>query len=450
MSCPPHPRGRSAEAIRKSGRPCASSSAAGRPRPDRVPVGPRSPTEGHPRLAAHQTGAGDRARAAARAAAVPGLAHAAAGGHLRPVVRVQRLLDVVGAVRAAGADRPDLVDPLRLVDRRRLGPGGQALLLVQAHRVLAQPTAVEGRGQVERAGVGQPRGGDGALDGVVDGRQRAVVGPVGVGVPEAAAAGVLPGVAALGVPEPRGPRDRRGVGLHEQGPRGVAVAGVAHRGTQVREAGGDPRADGVDVGRGEVRRHRAVVVAVVLPPGGGVEEVGHAGGDDVGEVEVVAADGDDDQLDVVGRRELLQGLGLADVAGAVVVEVQAGLEVAARGVGDRLRARAGEVLAEGAGADEDLGGLAAVAAVDGLAAGGVPVRRGAQRVGVGGVAVRRAGPAPGLAGDVGVADADDVRRADAGPVGVRARGGGAGQGAAGQDGEQSDQQKQDGRGYGPA
>ena len=360
---------------------------------------------------------------------------------------MQRLLDVVRAVGAAGADGADLVDPLGLVDGGGLGPGGQPLLLVEPHAALAQAPAVEGRGQVEGAGVGQAGGGDGALDGVVDRGQGAVVGPVGVLVPEAAATRALPGVAALGVAEARGLRDRRGVGLHQERPGVVGVPGVAHGGAQVGEGGGDARADGVDVGRGEVRGDRAVVVAVVLPPARGVEEVRDAGGDDVGEVEVVAADGDDDELDVVRGRELLQRLGLADVAGAVVVEVQPGLEVAAGGVGGGLRARAGEVLAEGAGADEHLRRLAAVAAVDRLAVRGVPVGRGAQRVGGGRAAVRRPGPAAGLTGDVGVTDGDDVRRADAGPVRAGAGGGGAGQRAAGEDGQQGRQEQQHHRGH---
>ena len=85
-----------------------------------------------------------RAGAAARRAAVVRLPHAAAQRQLRPVVRVQRLLDVVRAAEH-GRDGADLVDPLGLVHRARRCPGRQALLLEQPDGVLAQPAAVEGR-----------------------------------------------------------------------------------------------------------------------------------------------------------------------------------------------------------------------------------------------------------------------------------------------------------------
>src|SRR4051812_44839792 len=150
----------------------------------------------HARLAGgREAGTGDRARAAARRAAVVGLADATAQGQLTPVVGVERLLHLVGAEdRRHGAD---LVDPLALVDRAGLRPGAQALLLQQADRVLAQPVAVERRLELEDAHVGQAGLRRRVLDRVVDGRQRRVVGPVGVVVPEAAAAGVLAGVARL-------------------------------------------------------------------------------------------------------------------------------------------------------------------------------------------------------------------------------------------------------------
>ena len=84
------------------------------------------------------------ARAAARRAAVVGLAHAVAQRPLAPVVGVQRLLDVVRA-----EDRRDACGSARstrcLVDRAGALPGRDALLLEQADRVLAQPAAVERR-----------------------------------------------------------------------------------------------------------------------------------------------------------------------------------------------------------------------------------------------------------------------------------------------------------------
>src|SRR4051812_9068090 len=98
--------------------------------------------ERHARLAGgRQAGAGDRAGAAARGAAVVGLADATAQRQLTPVVGVQRLLDLVGPEHRR--DGADLVDPLALVDRAGLGPGAQALLLQQPDGVLAQPAAVE-------------------------------------------------------------------------------------------------------------------------------------------------------------------------------------------------------------------------------------------------------------------------------------------------------------------
>src|SRR5581483_4293978 len=94
-----------------------------------------------------------------------------------------------------------------------------------------------------------------------------------------------------------------------------------------------------------------------------------------------------------------------------------------------LGARAGEVLAENAPADVDLGGLRAVTAGDQF--GGVPgvvvVGGFAERVDPGGAFVGVAGPASGLAGDVGVAEADDGGRAFAGAFGAGAAGVDAGQ-----------------------
>ena len=58
------------------------------------------------------------------------------------------------------------------------------------------------RGQVEPLHAGDAGGGHRGGDGAVDGRQRGAVGPVGVLVPEAAAADGLPGQLALAVAEP--------------------------------------------------------------------------------------------------------------------------------------------------------------------------------------------------------------------------------------------------------
>jgi len=108
---------------------------------------------------------------------------------------------------------------------------------------------------------------------------------------------------------------------------------------------------GRDVRRGEERRDFGVVLAVVLRPPAGEVPVRHAGLDDVGEVVVVGADPQCDQRDVVRGGVLLERLGLADVAVAVGVEVDAGLEVAVRVV--RRRAGPAEI-GPGARWKEDL------------------------------------------------------------------------------------------------
>ena len=183
---------------------------------------------------------------------------------------------------------------------------------------------------------------------------------------------------------------------------------------------------GGDVARGEVRGDAAVVLAVVGEERRRPEEVGDALLHDRAEVEVVAADRDDHHRHVVAGRELLQHLRLAEVAGAVVVEVEAGLEVAvAVGEGRRLRAGAGEVHAVHPSPDVGLGRLAAVAAGNHLrgVAGVVVVRRRAQRVGVRRRGVRAARPPAGLAGDVGVTHRDHPGSAGAGTVRRRGRGG---------------------------
>src|SRR5207302_6726439 len=141
------------------------------------------------------------------------------------------------------------------------------------------------------------------------------------------------------------------------------------------------------------------------------------------------ADRDGHQGDVVRGGEVLQHARLAVVAGAVVVEVEAGLEVVAavperRGLG----AGAGEVDAVDAAPDVGLGGVRAVAAVDllGGVVGVVVVGGGAEGVDVLLAGVGVAGPAARFAGDVRVADGGDPGRAHAGTVGVRGHGGGQG------------------------
>ena len=154
--------------------------------------------EGQARLAVQQPRSRRGAGTTAWGPAVPGLADAAAQGELAPVVRVQGFLDVVVGARCG--HRADLVDPLALVDRTRSLPAA-VVRLDQVVGVLAQAVAVEGARQVERLDVGQAGVARGAEDRGVDRRQGRGVGPVGIGVPEAAAAGALPGVAGLAVPE---------------------------------------------------------------------------------------------------------------------------------------------------------------------------------------------------------------------------------------------------------
>ncbi len=187
----------------------------------------------------------------------------------------------------------------------------------------------------------------------------------------------------------------------------AAVARVRHRRGDVLQAGLDFALDLRNVARGEVVRDRAFFAAVRGPPFRRQQPVLHARLHDAREVEVVAADRHRDELDVVTGGEVLQHQGLPFVA-ARVVEVEPGLEQPfgreARGLGPG----AGEVLAVDRAPDVDLGRLGAVAAFDQFAgAGGVVVIGArAERVDLGGAAVRVAGPASGLAGDVGVAEAD--------------------------------------------
>ena len=103
---------------------------------------------------------GSHAGAAARRAAVVGLAHAVAQRQLRPVVRVQRLLDVV-----VGAEAVDTVRIRWIHSMWSTAPGlfqvRVARLLEQADRVLAQPAPVERALQLHdlhvRSGRSAPR-----------------------------------------------------------------------------------------------------------------------------------------------------------------------------------------------------------------------------------------------------------------------------------------------------
>src|SRR5215212_8353833 len=108
----------------------------------------------------------------------------------------------------------------------------------------------------------------------------------------------------------------------------------------------------------------------------------------------------------MGCRVRLQRLRLADMPGPVVIEVEPWLEVTAAGVRrcGRLGARACEVLADYAAADDGLIRLRTVTATDGLAAVRrvVVVRRRPERIDVA-LGARVPGPAPGLARDVRVA-----------------------------------------------
>src|SRR5450756_762231 len=69
--------------------------------------------QGHPRFPSDQSGPGDSAGPTADHTAVPDLAQAASQAHLRPVVRMQRLLHEVAG--PDGGDGADLVDPLGVV-----------------------------------------------------------------------------------------------------------------------------------------------------------------------------------------------------------------------------------------------------------------------------------------------------------------------------------------------
>ena len=262
-------------------------------------------------------------------------------------------------------------------------------------------------------------------DGIVDGRHRGVVRPVGVVVPEPAATRRLPGVSRLRVAEPGALRNRRRVRLHDDLVRAVGVAVVQHRLTNVQDGTLDVCGLRRDARRREVRLHVRVVVAVVRPPGRREQEVLDAGLHDVGEPVVVRADEHRDGLHVVRRRELLQHQRLTLVPARVAVEVEPGLEVTrSRRLRVGARTGAGQVHAVHATTDVDLGRLRAVAAVDLLGGVGrvVVVRGRAERVDVRRAAVRVAGPATRLAGDRRVADAHDPGRSHAGAVGVRRRG----------------------------
>ena len=87
-------RGRLAAAAARHGGDAEPDQAPG-PAQVRRGRGRRRLGQRHPRLAGDQAGAGDRAGAAAGRAGVPHLAHAAAQPELGPVVRVQRLLQLV-------------------------------------------------------------------------------------------------------------------------------------------------------------------------------------------------------------------------------------------------------------------------------------------------------------------------------------------------------------------
>ena len=205
-----------------------------------------------------------RAGAAARRAAVVGLAHAVAQRPLTPVVGVQRLLHEVRPEDRR--DRADLLDPLGVVDRAGALPGREAPLLEQPDGVLTQPAPVERVLQLHDLHVAEAGLGRTVLDRVVDRRQGRVDGPVGVVVPEAAAPGVLTRVAGLAVAEAAARRDRGHVVLDDDRELRRRVAGVRHRGVDVQDRVPDRGRLGGDVRRREVRCHRRVVVAVVLPP----------------------------------------------------------------------------------------------------------------------------------------------------------------------------------------
>ena len=244
----------------------------------------------------------------------------------------------------------------------------------------------------------------------------------GVAVPGAAAADRLARPAGLRVAEAAAARDRRPVGLGDDLVLRGAVAGVVHRLADAAERVAHVGGLGLLARGGEARGHRGVVAAVVLQPRRRRQPVGHAALDDRGEAVVVGADHHHDRVHVVRLRVVLQRERLALAAGAVGVEVDAGLEVlaGAGAAGRRLRARAGEVEARDV-ADVRLRGPRAVAAADRLAGRRVPVRARAQRVDARGGLVRVAGPAAALAGDGGVAQRDDGGRAHPGVGGGRWR-----------------------------
>src|SRR6185312_7261775 len=190
--------------------------------------------------------------------------------------------------------------------------------------------------------------------------------------------------------------DRRRVVLNEDRVLRGAVARVRHRLRDVVDRGRDFAFHFRDVARGEVARHRRVVVAVVGPPRRREQEVFDAVLHDAREVEVVAADRDGHELHVVGSGEVLEHQRLAFFA-ARVVEVQTGLPRFAFAEAVRLGTRAREVLAAYAAADVDLGRLRAVAVGDQFRVAGrvVVVRGGAERVDPGRAFVRAARPAAG-------------------------------------------------------
>jgi hypothetical protein len=168
--------------------------------------------------------------------------------------------------------------------------------------------AVEGVAEVEElaaaAGRHLAQGGDDRID---PGPGR----PVGVGVPERAAAFGQPAPAGLRVAQPAAGRERRGVAAEDEAVVALVVAGAAHRPPHAVEDPGDApasaRQQGVDLGLG-------VAVADLRRGGIAAGPVERAAGDQFAEADVVGADRDQDQPHVEPPRHLRQPVGLGRLA----------------------------------------------------------------------------------------------------------------------------------------